>query len=408
MQSHLLFELPEPKKIHLGVTGSIAAYKAVELMRLWQKAGIEVSVTLTEAAKKFISPLTFETLGAHPVYHSMFDEPLSHLAPAKDADAFIIAPASADTIAQLTHGRADTLLAAQALAYPKEKGPLLIAPAMNPNMWKNAATQENISILEDRGITCISPDKGKVACNDEGEGRLSSLENLYLQGIKSVTEQDLEGKTFLITLGATREYFDTVRFWSNASTGIMGMCFAIAAWLRGAKIHAICAESVNLYTPDDAFFHTHRVQTAAQMFTKAEEYFDYADYGIFTAAVADFKPEEYTKGKFKKEEADEGFTLNFYPNEDIIKTLAQNKESHQKVLGFAAESVSSQDELAKLTLGKLKSKYADMMIGNTVLDGFGTDNNRVYVLDSEGREEFWQKLPKTEIAWNILTWLKDL
>ncbi len=408
MQSHLLFELPEPKKIHLGVTGSIAAYKAVELMRAWQKAGIEVSVTLTESAQKFITPLTFETLNASPLYLSMFGEALSHLAPAKDADAFFIAPASADTIAQLAHGRADTLLAAQALAYPKERGPLVIAPAMNPHMWKNQATQDNINILEDRGILCISPDKGKVACNDEGEGRLSSLENLFLQGIKSVTEQDLEGKTFLITLGATREYFDSVRFWSNASTGMMGMCFAIAAWLRGAKVHAICGSNVDLYCPDDSLFHKHTVGTAQEMLTKAEEYFDYADYGIFTAAVADFKPEDYGKGKFKKSEAEEGFTLNFYPNEDILKNLAQSKQSHQKVLGFAAESAQTQEDLARLTQGKLESKEADMMVGNTILDGFGTENNRVYVVDTEGREEHWQKLPKTEIAWNVLTWLNSL
>ncbi len=410
MENHLLFELPESRKIHLGVTGSIAAYKAIELMRAWQKAGIEVSVTLTEAAKQFITPLTFQSLHANPVYNSMFDEPLSHLAPTKDAHAFIIAPASADTIAQIAMGRADSLLSAQALAYPPEVGQIILAPAMNPHMWNNQATQDNVRLLEDRGIKFVYPEKGKVACNDEGQGRLASLESIYLQGMKSVVEQDLEGKTILITLGATREYFDTVRFWSNPSTGMMGMCFAVAAWLRGATVHAICGENVNLYCPEDELFIKHTVGTADEMLREAEEIWDDCDYGIFTAAVADFKPEKYEleNTKFKKSEAEDGFDLNFFPNQDIIKTLAETKASHQKVVGFAAESVSSQEELAQLSKVKLHSKYADMIIGNTVIDGFGTDNNKVYVIDSEDREEFWQKLPKTEIAWNVLTWLSSL
>lgn len=405
MESHLLFELPEPKKIHLGVTGSIAAYKAVELMRAWQKAGIEVSVTLTPSAQKFISPLTFESLDAKPVYVGMFEEPLSHLAPEKDADAFIIAPASADTIAQITHGRADSLLAAQALAFSKK---ILIAPAMNPHMWANPATQENIRILESRNIHCIGPERGRVACHDEGQGRLASHEMLYLYGLKSVIPQDLRGKTVLVTLGATKEPFDDIRYWTNASTGTMGMCFAIAAWLRGACVHAICSETVKLYSPNDEFFHRHVVTTADDMLRESLLYWREADYGIFTAAVADFKPEEYGAGKFKKASASGGFSLRFYPNEDIIKTIAKEKEHHQKVLGFAAEYVQSKEELSHLALKKMYDKNMDMIVANTLEDGFATKENKVFIADQKNREEHWQKLPKTEVAWNVLTWLTSL
>ncbi len=405
MDKHLLFELPEMKKIHLGVTGSIAAYKSIELMRALQKAGVEVSVTLTDSAMKFISPLTFESLGAKPVYKGMFDEPLSHLAPTKDADAFVIAPASADTIAQIALGRADSLLAAQALAFPKQ---LVIAPAMNPHMWSNPATQDNVSILKSRGVIFIGPDKGKVACNDDGEGRLASDKILFLKSLKSVVSQDLAGKKILITLGATREYFDSVRYWTNGSTGMMGMCFALSAWLRGAEVHAVCGENVTLYSPDDELFHRHVVGTASEMLDTSAEYWNDMDYGIFTAAVADFSPEKHTGGKFKKSLADEGFSLRFYPNQDILKLLAGEKQAHQKVVGFAAESVHSQEELAQLSQKKLNSKNADMIVGNNVADAFATLDNKVYVADCFGREEHWQKLPKTEIAWNILTWLSSL
>ncbi len=401
MQSHLLFELPEMKKIHLGITGSIAAYKSIELMRLWQKAGIEVSVTLSDAAKKFISPLTFEALGAKPVYNDMFENPLSHLAPNKDADAFIIAPASADTIAQIALGRANTLLAAQALAFNKT---LVIAPAMNPIMWANEATQENVRILKSRGVIFVGPEKGKVACNDEGEGRLANETLLFLQGLKAVTKQDFAGKTLMITLGATREKFDTVRFWTNGSTGIMGMSLAIAAWLRGAHVHAICA-NVQLEYPIDDLFEVHKVVSAKEMLEEAQKHWESVDLGIFTAAVADFRPEEHENGKFHKDQAEDGFSLSFYPNEDILKTLAAKKKAQQKVIGFAAEHVNSIDELATLAVKKMYFKNADMIVGNAIIDGFATDNNKVFVADQLGREEHWPVLPKTEVAWNILSWI---
>ncbi len=404
MQSHLLFELPEPRKIHLGVTGSIAAYKSVDLMRSWQRAGLEVSVTLTESAKEFISPLTFESLGAKPVYKGMFDEPLSHLAPQNDCNAIVIAPASADTIAQIASGRADTMLAAQVLAF---SGKVVIAPAMNSHMWHNEATQENIRTLQDRGIVIISPAKGKLACNDEGIGRLADEKDIFLQALKAVTKQDFFGKTVMITLGATQEKFDDVRFWTNGSTGIMGMSIAIAAWLRGAHVHAICGSNVNLFCPNDPLFEKHSVITAKDMLNTAKTHWEDADYGIFTAAVADFRPEVHN-GKFKKASAPEGFSLEFYPNDDILKSLAKDKEAYQKVIAFAAESAFTSEELIELALKKMHDKNADMIVANTIDDGFGTANNKVFVADYTAKEEHWPQLPKPEVAWNLLSWALDL
>ncbi len=405
MQDHLLFEMQEEKKIHLGVTGSIAAYKAISLMRAWQKVGIEVSVTLTKAAKKFVTELSFESLGAEPLYKEMFSDAFSHLAPEKDADSFIIAPASADTIAQLASGRADSLLAAQALAYSK---PLYFAPAMNPKMWANPATQDNVRLLEERGHICITPESGVVACNDVGQGRLATDEMLFLYGIKSVTEQDLAGKTVLVTLGATQEPFDDIRYWTNSSTGTMGMCLAIAAWLRGAYVHAICTKSVNLFSPLDPLFQRHTVQKAADMLDVAKGLWHKCDYGIFTAAVADFSPEEHGRGKFKKSEAEEGFLLQFYPNKDILKTLALEKRAEQKVLGFAAEYVENLEELRSLALDKMYAKNMDMVVGNALEDGFATLDNRVFVADRYTREENWGKRPKTQIAWDLISWLNEV
>ncbi len=405
MQEHLLFEMQEKKKIHLGVTGSIAAYKAISLMRAWQKVGIEVSVTLTSAAKEFVTELSFESLGANPMYKEMFSDAFSHLAPEKDADAFIIAPASADTMAQLATGRADSLLAAQALAYSK---PIYFAPAMNPKMWANPATQENVRILEERGHVCITPDSGLVACNDEGQGRLASDNMLFLYGLKSVTEQDLAGKTVLVTLGATQEPFDDIRYWTNSSTGTMGMCLAIAAWLRGAYVHAICTKGVKLYAPEDALFQKHIVQQASEMLEIAKGLWHKCDYGIFTAAVADFSPEKHGKGKFKKKEAEDGFLLQFYPNEDILKTLAHNKKAEQKVLGFAAEYVKNIEELRQLALDKMYAKNMDMVVANALDDGFGGLDNKVFVADRFTKEEDWDTRPKTQIAWDLLTWLNEM
>ena len=226
MEAHLRFRAFTGKRLHLGVCGSVAAFRTAELVRRWQEVGLGVGVTLTRAARNFITPLTFESLGAAPVYGDMFsgEAPFEHLEPGQTAHALILAPASADMLARIASGRADDMLSAQVLAFD---GPVVAAPAMTPRMWQNPATQANVDILRDRGVFFAGPEKGRMACNDEGPGRLAELRAIWLAALKALTPQDMEGKRVLVTLGPTREQWDAVRFWTNASTGTMGASLAV-------------------------------------------------------------------------------------------------------------------------------------------------------------------------------------
>lgn len=417
MDAHLSFHAFSGKRIHLGVCGSVAAFRTAELIHRWQDAGIGVSATLTKAAREFITPLTFEALGASPVYTDMFagQTPFEHLEPGQTAHALVLAPASADMLARMAQGRADDMLSGQALAFD---GPVVAAPAMNPRMWQHPATQANVELLRERGVIFVGPETGMVACKDEGPGRLADLRSIYLAALKALTPQDMEGKTVMVTLGPTREAWDDVRFWTNSSTGVMGASLAVGAWLRGAEVHAVCGP-VDVWLPEspaekntdatsDPSFHRHNVTTAAHMLEKAQEIWPLADAGIFTAAVADFRPEPHGPGKFKKNLAEEGFSLRFLPNQDILRLLSANRAEGQKVVGFAAESADTTDALAHAVRRKLLSKGADMVVGNKLADGFGRSSNRVFVADIRGREEHWPDMPKTDVAWKILTWLKTL
>lgn len=409
MDAHLCFHGFTGKRLHLGVCGSVAAFRTAELVHRWQDAGAGVSATLTEAARKFISPLTFEALGASPVYGDMFggQTPFEHLEPGQTAHSMVLAPASADMLARLAQGRAEDMLSCQALAFD---GPIVAAPAMNPRMWQNPATQANAAVLRERGVAFVGPESGLVACKDEGPGRLADLRAIYLAGLKALTPQDLEGQTVLVTLGPTRETWDDVRFWTNASTGVMGGSLAVAAWLRGAVVHAVCGPlgQEGLWLPADPSFHRHDVVSAADMLEKAKELWPLAHAGIFTAAVADFRPEPHGPGKFKKNLAEDGFSLRFLPNQDILRLLAAERADGQKVVGFAAEAAENSDALAHAVRRKLVSKGADMVVGNRLADGFGRSSNRVFVADIKGREEHWADMPKTDVAWKILSWLRTL
>ena len=259
------------------------------------------------------------------------------------AQALVIAPASAATIARLAQGQADELLACQALAF---RGKAAIAPAMNPAMWSHPATQANIATLRERGCAVVEPGCGRTACGEEGQGRLADLREIYLAGLRALAPQDMEGIRVMVTLGPTREHWDGLRFWTNPSTGTMGAA----------------------------------------------------------VAVADFSPVSPAQGgdkKFKKSDAPDGFDVHFAPNPDILKTLAADRRPEQKVVGFAAESQDLEDSVR----GKLVSKKADMVVGNLLQDGFGTADNTVFVADASGREERWAHLSKTDVAWRLLSWL---
>ena len=403
--------------IHLGVCGSIAAYKSLELMRAFLKCNIHVSVTLTPSAEKFVQALSFEALGASKVYKQLFqgEMPFDHLEPSRLADAMVIAPASATTIARLAHGFGDEMLACQALAFD---GPILIAPAMNPKMWTNPATNANIETLLERGYFLTEPETGLVACKEEGQGRLARFEKIYYDALALITEQDLVGKKILITLGPTAEKWDAVRIWTNNSTGGMGTAFAITAWLRGAEVY-VAAGPNQQYFPEDMRMHVFPVTSADEMYEKCHDLWHSMDYGIFTAAVADFKPDAginqdeentgfFQSKKFKKEEHRNGFDIHFSPNQDILKSIGQIKKPHQKLMGLSAESGSQIHELAQAVRQKLLTKNCDIVVGNFISEAMGKKSNKVYVADKNNIEEEWGTMSKADLAWDLLSYLESI
>lgn len=398
MQSHLAFTGFLGKRLHMGVCGSIAAYKALELMRMIQGSGAHVSATLTASARQFVTGLSFEALGAAPVYGEMFDTRdavFGHLDPGQDAHALLIAPATANTLAKLAHGMADDMLSTQALAF---QGPVVVAPAMNPRLWDATATRENWDALKRRGYVCLEPGSGDMACGEEGKGRLPRLEAIYSETLKALSEQDLAGKKVLLTLGPTREHFDCVRYWSNPSSGAMGASIAMAAWLRGADVAAVCGP-VDMWLPDG--IQRIEVTTARQMHEACMDMVPDIDVACCTAAVADYRPANTVDGKFKKESG--GLEVQFDANPDILRAMGEAKKKTQFFIGFAAES----GDLAANAQGKLERKNLDMIVANDVTEagcGFGSATNGVTVLDAKGRIETWPVLPKTEVAWRIWDW----
>ena len=391
----------ERKRLHLGVCGSVACYKAADLLRAWTGMGMHVSATLTPGARRFVAPLLFESLGAAPVYEDMFSQGqdvFSHLEPGQHAQALVVAPASADALFRLAHGAAGDMLAAQALAFD---GPMVIAPAMNPRMWANPATQANIDILRQRGVRIVIPACGGTACGEQGEGRLAPLHDIFLAALRALSPQDMAGKRVMVTLGPTREAWDGVRFWSNPSSGLMGAALAVAAWLRGAEVTAICGPGVRARLPREIV--RHDVVSARDMFQAAADIWPGMDMGMFTAAVADFSPR-----KFKKADAPDGLTVAFTPNPDILRTLSEGRKPGQKVLGFAAETAADMQALLPLAHAKLQGKKADVLAANRVNatdSGFGAVTNSMAVVDATGHEEIWPNQSKADVAWELCSWL---
>lgn len=397
------------QRVHLGVTGSVAAFKALELLRMLHLADLAVSATLTAAAQNFVSRLSFLSLGAVPVYSPMFEENeatlFGHLDPGQTCQAMVIAPATANCLAKLAAGLADDMLSAQALSFP---GPLIVAPAMNPRLWQARATQENVDRLLSRNHTIVPPGQGLMACGEQGEGRLAELNEIYLAVLKALAPNDLKGLHILVTLGPTREKWDAVRFWSNPSSGLMGACLAICAWLRGARVSVVAGPVSGIRFPQGIM--RHDVNSAQEMMDACADLWPDMDMGCFAAAVADYRPEAYGPAKFKKAEAPDGLAIHFKPNPDILATLAGRPGRNNRqpvVLGFAAETTLVPDQLRS----KLRRKKADLLAANDLTapgSGFGTDTNQVFVLDKNGREETWPIVTKAEVAWRLLDWLGQL
>ena len=388
----------------MGICGSIAAYKCCDLLRLFLRSNLKVGVTLTKAASEFVTAATFAALGADPVCTDMFpaeEHPFLHLYPGQNADAFLIAPATASMLSKILTNLSDDMLSCQCLSF---SGPLVIAPAMNTRMWENPATQQTVKELGKRHHILVLPETGNLACGQTGQGKLADMETLYLYTIRQLVPQDLAGKSILITLGPTREPWDPVRFISNPSSGRMGASLAVAAWLRGAAVHVVHGPH-NCRLPSE--IDQIPVSTAQEMLTACSGLWPSMDIGCFTAAVTDFRPSSLAKEKWKRSPDTEDFSIQVTQNPDILRTLSHAKNNSQIVIGFAAES----NDLERHAQAKLKAKQCDLMVANSIVapgTGFQSPNNQVLILDKHGRREQWPLLPKTEIAWRIWDWLSLL
>ncbi|MGI6285378.1 bifunctional phosphopantothenoylcysteine decarboxylase/phosphopantothenate--cysteine ligase CoaBC [Neomoorella humiferrea] len=391
----------EGKTILLGVCGGIAAYKAADLCRQLVQEGAAVQVLMTAEAEEFIAPLTFSTLTGRPALKEMFNgggSPLTHIDLANKADLFLIAPATANILAKLALGLADDLLSTTALAVTC---PALVAPAMNVNMYANAAVQENLAVLRRRGWSIIEPEEGFLACGTTGKGRLAGLERIVAACRRSLAPQDYRELFVLVTAGGTREPLDPVRYIGNYSSGKMGYALAQAAWERGARVTLISASSL----PPPSEVEMVRVETAEEMWNAVVKNFDKADVVLKAAAVADFRPASRSAQKIKKGD-NHKLILELEPTVDILASLDRRKE-RQILVGFAAET----EELLANARQKLEDKRLDLIVANDVTRpgaGFGSDTNICTLLFPDGRKEELPRLTKLEAAHRILDAVKTL
>lgn len=387
------------KKIILGVTGSIAVFKAVELVRLLVKHGASVKVVMTKSALAFIQPLTFATLSRHPVYTEMFHQDIKpnieHIELAKWADAILIAPASANIIAKLAQGIADDLLSTICLA--ANKTPLLIAPAMNKEMWSNNITQTNIRLLLERGVKFFGPEVGVQACGDVGDGRMLEASDLLELTNNAFLEPLFKGKKIVITAGPTVEYIDPVRFITNKSSGKMGYAIAQAALDYGAQVILISGPT-NLPVPIKAT--TIMVKTASQMFDAVMQEVKDANIFIATAAVADYRPETISQTKIKRTK--ETLNLKLVPNPDILATVAALPDAPITV-GFAAET----ENLLNNARHKLTTKGVEIIAANLIGEnvGFDAEKNSLELFTKRGEQIKLAEQNKSVLAYDLMTFI---
>jgi phosphopantothenoylcysteine decarboxylase/phosphopantothenate--cysteine ligase len=392
------------KTVVLGVAGSISAYKAADLCSKLVQEGATVYPILTRAALKFVGAPTFWGLAGQPVATDVFDEPfgpqeIAHLVYAERADLFVVAPASADILARLATGMCDDMLTAALVANPGK--PVLVAPAMNTDMWKNPAVQANRRTLESRGFTFIEPGVGRLAEGVVGAGRLAEPPEILAFIKETLAQQtDLTGLRVLITAGPTREPLDPVRYLTNRSSGKMGYALAEAAIARGAEV-VLVSGPVSLSAPVGA--QVVRVTTASEMAEACRVYAEHADVIIASAAVADYTPATVAEQKIKKS-GDGSFTLTLTPTEDILKGLGQRKRPGQILVGFAAET----ENVLAHAKAKLETKNLDMIVANDVTQpgaGFDTDTNIVTLVPRHSDPIALPQLSKRAVAdtiWNTI------
>jgi phosphopantothenoylcysteine decarboxylase/phosphopantothenate--cysteine ligase len=387
----------EGNKILLGVTGGIAAYKAVYLLRLLKRAGAEVRVVMTEAACEFVAPLTFESLSEHPVHIRMFGRqsvgtvsPIEHIDLARWPDLVVVAPCTANTMAKFVHGNADDLLATLVTAY---RGRVILAPAMNVGMWFNDATQQNLSALSNRGFQVVPPEKGDLACGYEATGRMAEPEAIF-EAIQNALTSDYRNVRVLVSAGGTEEDIDPVRVITNRSSGKMGFAVAEAARDLGARVTVVAA---NTTVAPPHGVRMVRVRTSAEMLKALREAFPDSDLLVMAAAVSDFRPSAPFAHKVKGD----ALSLELTRTEDILGTLTKSK-GKRMVIGFALETEAAEAN----ALRKMREKTCDMIVVNNPLDqgaAFGHDTN-VVTIYNESREIYRSRgpEPKRAIARTIL------
>jgi len=390
-------------RIALGISGGIAAYKAAELARLLQDKGLEVQAVMTRHACEFITPLTFASLTGKKVITEMFGEAqgssnvesaIEHIAVAQSIDALVIAPATANVLAKMAQGIADDFLTTLCLA---TKAPLIVAPAMNVNMWEHPATQKNLEVLRSRGVRVVNPDEGYLACGMTGAGRLASPESIAQAAFETLgLREDLLGEVVLVTAGPTEEPLDAVRYISNRSSGKMGYALAEASRRRGARVVLVSGPT---HTEPPAVHVLERVRTAAEMSDAVLRHADAATVVLMAAAVADFRPVDVRMEKIKKQEGPPAVKLE--PTTDILAEVSRRRRNGQIIAGFAAET----EHLLENASAKLQAKHLSFIVANDVSQagaGFDADTNIVTLLFSDGRKLALEKMSKLDVANRVL------
>lgn len=382
------------KKILIGITGGISAYKICYLIRSFIRQGASVKVILTENAKEFVTETTLSVLSKNPVYSDTFsfqDYCVKHVSLVDEADIFVLAPATANTIGKIANGICDNLLTSLLCAFNKS---IVFAPAMNTNMWQNPLVQKNIKTLEEQGYVTVKPTMGELACGVEGEGRMAEVDEIEAKVIEVLSRNlPLLNKKIVITAGGTKEEIDPVRYIGNYSSGKTGIALADEAYLQGAEV--ILVSSVDVERP----YCVEKIKSAQEMLLAVEKNMKDAHCLIMAAAVADYRPEERLDQKFKKDTTE--LTLKLVKNPDIVSLMAQNKKTNQIIVGFAAES----ENLLENAKGKIIAKNLDFIVANDISNpeiGFSSDENEVFLINKALEVQKFEKTSKKDIAKQIL------
>ncbi|MGM9977586.1 MAG: bifunctional phosphopantothenoylcysteine decarboxylase/phosphopantothenate--cysteine ligase CoaBC [Clostridium sp.] len=388
--------MSKEKCVVMGVTGGIAVYKALDIISALRKKNVDVRVIMTKHAMEFVNPITFQAISQNIVTTDMFEEPkaweIQHISLAKRADVFLVAPATANIIGKVANGIADDMLSTTIMA---TKAKVIFAPAMNTNMYENPIVQENIKKLKNLGYEFIEPSSGRLACGDEGRGKLAPVQNIVDITMSNLYDKkDLVGKKVLVTAGPTRAEIDPVRFISNHSTGKMGYAIAEEARDRGADVTLISGPT-NEEPPIGV--KTIKITTNSEMRDKVLSLYDNSDIVIKSAAVADYKPKEYSNQKIKKGEG--SLVIELVRDNDILKELG-DKKKNQILVGFAAESQNVVENAKK----KIEKKNLDYIVANDITSkdtGFASSDNKVIIITKEGKEFALEKMSKRKVARNL-------